>query len=85
MISYFPLIESGNFGLGIGSPETGTYVLIALQDAGWRPPRSRLAYLADGTLVSDDEAREMARVADLLFNAALDDRILGAITTTYRP
>ena len=52
-------------------------VLIALEDAGWKPPRSRLAYLASGTIVSDDEAREMARVADLLFNAALDDRIWG--------
>jgi hypothetical protein len=50
-------------------------VLIALEDAGWKPPRSRLAYIADGTMVSDDEASEMARVADVLFNAALDDRI----------
>src|SRR5689334_10064123 len=48
-------------------------VLIALEDAGWKPPRSRLAYLANGTIVSDEDAREMARVADLLFNAPLDD------------
>jgi len=54
-----------------------TYILIALEDAGWKPPRSRLVYIADGTIVSDDEAREMARVADLLFSAALDDRIWG--------
>lgn len=52
-------------------------VLIALEDAGWEPPRSRFAYLADGTIVSNDEAREMTRVADLLFNAALGDRIWG--------
>lgn len=51
------------------------YILIALEDAGWKPPRSRLAYLANGTIVRDDEAKEMLRVADSLFNAALDDRI----------
>jgi hypothetical protein len=50
-------------------------IFIAFADAGWKPPRSRMAHIADGTIVSDDEAREMARVADVLFNAALDDRI----------
>jgi hypothetical protein len=50
-------------------------VLIALEDAGWKPPQSRLAYLAGGTIVSDDEAKEMTEAADLLVNAALDDRI----------
>ena len=54
-------------------PRQWPCVLLALQDAGWKPPRSSLWYLASGTMVPHDEAQEMSRVADLLFNASLDD------------
>ncbi len=54
-------------------PRQWPRVLLALQDAGWKPQRSSLWYLASGTMISDDEAREMSRVADLLFDAPLDD------------
>lgn len=54
-------------------PHQWPCVLLALQDAGWKPQRSSLGYLAVGTIVSDDEALEMSRVADLLFDAPFDD------------
>jgi hypothetical protein len=40
-------------------------------------PRSRSAYIAGGTIVSDGEASEMSRAADMLGNAAFDDPIWG--------
>jgi hypothetical protein len=54
-------------------PHQWPRVLLALQDAGWTPQRSSLWFLASGTMVSDDEAREMSQVADILFHAPLDD------------
>ena len=48
------------------------FVLLALEDAGWKPPRSTLWYIATGTEVSHEEAADLANAADVLFNAPLE-------------
>ena len=43
------------------------FVLLALEDAGWKPPRPRLWYVASGTDVFDEEAENLAKAAGVLF------------------
>lgn len=61
------------------------FVLLALEDAGWKPPRPRLWYVASGTDVFDEEAENLAKAAGVLFNAALEDHSLGKRVAPSQP
>jgi hypothetical protein len=39
-------------------------ILLTLEDLGWHPEQSRIAYLATGVVVSDGDAANLARAAD---------------------
>lgn len=48
-------------------------ILLTLEDCGWRPEQSRLAYLAPNAVVSEVDSMNLVKASDNLLDAAADN------------
>lgn len=54
-------------------PKDWCTILLTLEDCGWRPEQSRLAYLASDVVVSDLDSMNLARAADNFLESVADN------------